>query len=360
MDEDNLFDELDFDGDGKLTREEVHHAAMRFGWQWQQASLFAFLDYMTIRAPLEREDFISCMVRINQDPDGPYGEVLQKGPLFSNMRDCGTGEVGGKPTNNSPLQIAGGIEKIISGLEYDNADEDFRAALERLGSPSVRLFADEAAVLLIDPQRSFTAGSWKHTLGPDGDREVMPIQAAFENCADLLRMLYRHTDVMFTRCPFPPGSYEWDERFEGIIDPDQLYFIKPGNSVLYPTTNGCREWVECMIGRGKKKLVMGGCTLNSCVRVSSLETLAAFRDKGLEVIVDLGLCGARASNYGNSPQFGGASAVEAAMKQMSGEGVKVAERVEWIQGRYWTQTDCCQRPPGVYSSTLGVLKESGK
>ena len=75
---------------------------------------------------------------------------------------------------------------------------------------------------------------------------------------------------------------------------------------------------------------MGGCTLNSCIRVSSMETLAAFRDRGLEVIVDLSLCGARSGNYLNSPQFGGVSAVEAAMKQMSGEGVKVVEGVEWI------------------------------
>jgi len=46
--------------------------------------------------------------------------------------------------------------------------------------------------------------------------------------------------------------------------------------------------------------------------------------------VDLSLCGARSSNYANSPQFGGISAVETAIKQMSGEGVKVAERVEWL------------------------------
>jgi len=158
----------------------------------------------------------------------------------------------------------------------------------------------------------------------------MPIQAAFDNCAALLKAVYHRTEVMFTRCPFPPDSYGWDERLEGIIDPDQFYFIKPGNCALLPETNGFREWVERLISSGKKSLVMGGCTLNSCLRITSLETLSAFRDRGLEVIVDLSLCGARSSNYANSPQFGGISAVETALKQMSGEGVRVAERVEWL------------------------------
>jgi hypothetical protein len=39
---------------------------------------------------------------------------------------------------------------------------------------------------------------------------------------------------MFTRCPFPPGSYDWDDRLAEIIDNKQLYFIKPGKSVLIP------------------------------------------------------------------------------------------------------------------------------
>jgi nicotinamidase-related amidase len=335
MNEDVLFRELDLDGDGKLSRDDIHRAAIHFGWQWPQASIFALLDLMTLRASLEEDDFISNMLKVYQDPDGPYGEVL--GMVTHALEMAGSPLANGsgreKPAETGDVRCDAGIDKIIDKLEHvlsREPAEDFKTALKKMNSSRIQVSTSETALLIIDPQRSFTSGSWKESLGSDGDLEVMPIQAAFDNCADLLKAVYHRTDVMFTRCPFPPGSYDWDERFEGIIDPDQFYFIKPGNCVLLPETNGFREWVDGLIGRGKKRLVMGGCTLNSCLRVSSLETLSAFRDKGLEVIVDLSLCGSRSSNYANSPQFGGASAVEAAMKQMSVEGVRVAERVEWI------------------------------
>ena len=335
MNEDVLFDELDFDGDGMLTRADIHRAAVHFGWQWQQASILAFLDLITVRAPLDRDSFISCMTKLDEDPDGAYGEVLRMFTQAAGMLDppVASKPDGSGPTENGVVWGGAGMEKLIGNLGHflgEAVAEDFKSALERLNTPCLRLSTSESALLFIDPQRSFTSGSWKRSLGSDGEQEVMPIQVAFDNCAGLLKAVYHRTDVMFTRCPFPPDSYDWDERFEGIIAPDQFYFIKPGNCALLPDANGFREWVERLISIGKKSLVMGGCTLNSCLRVTSLETLSAFRDRGLEVIVDLSLCGARSSNYANSPQFGGISAVEAAMKQMSGEGVKVAERVEWL------------------------------
>jgi len=36
----------------------------------------------------------------------------------------------------------------------------------------------------------------------------------------------------------------WDDRLSAIIDRQQLYFIKPGNSVLFPPINGFREWTS--------------------------------------------------------------------------------------------------------------------
>jgi nicotinamidase-related amidase len=335
MNEDVLFRELDLDGDGKLSRNDIHRAALHFGWQWPQASLFALLDLMALRGPLDEDVFITNMVKVYSDPEGPYGKVLgmvthaleMAGPPLAN------GPEGAKPAENGDIRGGTGIENIIAKLELvlsREAAEDFKSALKKMNITRIRLSTSETALLLIDPQRSFTAGSWRRSLGPGGEQEVMPIEAAFDNCAALLKAVYHRTEVMFTRCPFPPDSYGWDERLEGIIAADQFYFIKPGNCALLPETNGFREWVERVIGMGKKSLVMGGCTLNSCLRVTSLETLSAFREKGLEVIVDLSLCGARSSNYANSPQFGGISAVETALKQMSGEGVRVAERVEWL------------------------------
>jgi hypothetical protein len=168
------------------------------------------------------------------------------------------------------------------------------------------------------------------SIGSIGEHEVTPIRLAFDNCADLLKAAYPHVEVMFTRCPFPPESYGWDERLEGIIDSGQFYFIKPSNNALMPRTNGYREWVDSLIKCGKKTLVMGGCTLNSCLRVSAIETRRCFRDEELDVVVDLSLSGARASNYVNSSLFAGMSSVEFAMREMSDAGVVVAEVVDWL------------------------------
>ena len=206
----------------------------------------------------------------------------------------------------------------------------YAATIAELGVPRLMVGPDEAALLIIDPQRSFTSGEWMQSLGPDGDREAMPIRRAFDNCARLLQAVYHRTEVMFTRCPFPPQSYGWDDRLEGIIDPEQLYFIKPGNNAFIPATNGYREWVEGLIKKGIKFLVMGGCTLNSCVRVSAVETRLRFRSDEIAIVVDLSLCGARASNYAGSSLFNGMSSVETAIREISSAGIMVADQVVWL------------------------------
>jgi hypothetical protein len=188
----------------------------------------------------------------------------------------------------------------------------------------------DAALLIIDPQRSFTCGTWMRSAGAGADTEVAPIRLAFDHCARLLAALDSRVETMFTRCPFPPDSYDWDERLSGVVDDSQLYFVKPGNSVLWPPTNGFRRWVEHLIQGGKKALVMGGCTLNSCLRVSALETRRCFADRGFRVAVDLSLAGARTSNYVPSELFGGMSAVESAVREMTAAGVRVAPQVTWL------------------------------
>ncbi|MBN1840818.1 MAG: hypothetical protein JW883_00850, partial [Deltaproteobacteria bacterium] len=74
---------------------------------------------------------------------------------------------------------------------------------------------------------------------------------------------------------------------------------------------------------------MGGCTLNSCLRISSIETQDHFRDQKLQVVVDLSLSGARTSNFISTPMYGGLSAVESAVREMIAAGVLVVRRAEW-------------------------------
>jgi nicotinamidase-related amidase len=279
MDIKELFTELDRDRDGVLSRKELHYAAMHLGWHWQQAPIYAVLDFLTALRPLTEPDFTLRMEEIFRDPLGPYGQVLKRGP-----------------------------------------------------SPSNSIWArakNDTALVIIDPQLSFTEGAWMRSFGPLGQREVEPIKKAFANCGFLLDTLDGQVETMFTRCPFPPDSYNWDQRVSELIPSRQPYFVKPGNSVLWPPTNGFDKWVNGLLSRGRKELVIGGCTLNSCVRVSAIEICRKWRGKGLQVVVDLSLCGARLENTLPSPLFDGLSSVAATINEMEAGGVKVVEKREW-------------------------------
>ena len=224
------------------------------------------------------------------------------------------------PHSNDLLTVLGkNIGQDIANL-YRQVRDTFKIG---------RFSADDAALLMIDPQRSFTEGVWMQSIGDGAAVDVAPIGIAFDHCADMLNSLYGRVEVMFTRCPFPPGSYDWDDRLADIVDRRQLYFIKPGNSVLFPPANGFRQWTARCIGQGIKTLVIGGCTLNSCVRVSAIEILEFLKEKNLRVVVDLSLCGARLRNFIPSPTYDGISAVASAVRQMETAGVQVVRRVEW-------------------------------
>jgi hypothetical protein len=219
------------------------------------------------------------------------------------------------------------LKRIINPDVADN----YSRFLTDMGVKELKISADNTAALIIDPQRSFTKGFWMQSIGALAELEVKPIQAAFEKCAQFLSENSGVVETMFTRCPFPPGSFDWDDVFTGIIDSKQPYFIKPGNSVFFPPGNGFREWVGSLIDDGKNQLVMAGCTLNSCVRVSSIETQKHFQDRKLQVVVDLNLCGARTHNFIPSSLYGGLSAVESAVREMIDAGVRVARCVLWTR-----------------------------
>ena len=337
-----LFNILDLNKNGELSRSQLHESAQRMGWHWNEASVFAVLDLLTVLKPVSRDDFIAYMTQIIKDPHGPYGKVLinlqyflsstaSKRTITSKEKIADVHKINKKQhrseSNHKTWDDIISLLKHIGNLDIANTYQNF---LKNMRINILRIPTDNAALLIIDPQRSFTKGVWMQSIGSKGKLEVKPIQLAFEKCAQFLNQNHKFIETMFTRCPFPPCSYDWDDAFTGIINTQQLYFIKPGNSVLFPTTNGFREWVERVIDDGRKTLVIAGCTLNSCVRKSSIETQIYFKNRKLQIVVDLSLSGARTSRFIPSSLYGGSSAVESAIREMTDAGVRVTQCVEWI------------------------------
>ncbi len=316
-----LFESLDLDGDGSLSRADLHGAARRLGWGWPEAPVFAVLDLFCVRRPLPGDEFEARLTQIMRDPHGPYGDVLlgASGPLAggARFREAPDGE---------PPEVEDAV-KLLRRVAGDEASSSYEALLGELEEP--RVPAERAALLIIDPQRSFTSGSWMSSMGRRAEQQVAPIARAFSACGRLLRGSGPLPETVFSRCPFPPDSYGWDERVAGALCEDQVYFVKPGNSILWPPTNGFAEWARGLRRRGVEALVMGGCTLNSCVRVSAVETRRHLEDSGVRVMVDLELCGARAGNHVPSPMWDDKSSVESAVRQMQDAGVEVVRRVAW-------------------------------
>lgn len=329
---------LDLDRDGFLSRGELTEAAVRFGWSWREAPLLAVLDRLSIANPISKGRFIALVDQIRNDPLGPYGDVLRRSPAGHppaapeggpNVKSDGPALMSRQITPDRGHKCRSGSGRLAGFLAQHTGIESaeaFQALRDRLDAP--HLSARGTCVLIIDPQRAFTRGAWMRSIGPDGQADVTPIRLAFGNCAAFLRQHYGRMEIMFTRCPFPAGSYGWDDRLSGVIAENQPYFIKPGNSVLFPPANGFREWIGRCIDRGRNVLVLGGCTVNSCIRVSSMEIRKAFGEK-LKIVADLSMCGARGANYAATSQFSGKSPVEAAVNQMANGGITVVRRVEW-------------------------------
>ena len=338
-----LFNILDLNKNGELSRSELHESARRMGWHWNEAPILAVFDLLTVLKPVSKNNFIAYMTQIIEDPNGPFGRVLLNSPYFLTTTASRRSLI----SKQKIADILNIIKKQHRSKLYDKTCNDvisllrhianldvannYKNFLKNLDNNKLNISTDNAALLIIDPQRSFTKGVWMKSIGSKAELEVKPIQLAYEKCARLLSENYRFIETMFTRCPFPPCSYDWDDAFTGIIDNKQLYFIKPGNSVLFPSTNGFREWVESFINDGKKILVIGGCTLNSCIRISSIKTQNYFKDSKLQVVVDLSLSGARTSRFIQSSLYDGLSAVESAVREMIDAGVQVTKSVQWIQ-----------------------------
>lgn len=323
-----LFDILDIERDGKITRKELHDAARHLGWHWHEAALFAVFDLLTLFGPLSRQMFNDYMDQISKDPLGPYGRVLLNAKYDSMTHRAGPVSAQESIRANIPrTAFENRLVRILEQAEGPDSADAYKKLVNTLKFYDIN--SKDTALLIIDPQRSFTKGAWMKSIGSKARQDVQAIESAFKHCAEILRYCQHQVETMFSRCPFPPDSYPWEDHFKGIIDDDQPYFVKPGNNILFPRTNGFRQWVEQVLAKGKRVLVMGGCTLNSCVRVSAIETAGYFKSKNLRVVVDLSISGARLSNYRRSGIFGGLSSVEAAVREMLASGVKVVRGVDY-------------------------------
>jgi len=115
---------------------------------------------------------------------------------------------------------------------------------------------------------------------------------------------------------------------------------KPNTNIL--EAPGFAQWLEAHLQNGVRTLIVGGCTTTSCVRLSSQAVQRQYGDQGLQVVVDLSLCGARTDNYDPVQTlrdrklvriYGdaavGRSAVELAVAQMREAGVEVVDSYNW-------------------------------
>eukprot|EP01045_Picozoa_sp_COSAG04_P004496 COSAG04_NODE_196_length_20686_cov_2.719823_1_plen_203_part_00 len=118
---------------------------------------------------------------------------------------------------------------------------------------------------------------------------------------------------------------------------------KRGSDVM--EADGFAPWLEERLAEGVRTLVVCGCTTTSCVRVSSQSVHRAYAARGLRVVVDLSLCGARLDNHDRDgraaedevllreygEEVGGRSAVDLALLQMRRSGVALVEEYPWCR-----------------------------
>ena len=193
--------------------------------------------------------------------------------------------------------------------------------------------------MLIDFQRAFLDGAWAKQHGV-ASGEMRPIIAAAERAASVLLgqpTSFGAMPIMTTRCYLDGPDSELPPFLVECLPTDVPFVHKPTMDVM--KSADFTGWMERQMDEpeGVEVLVVGGCTTTSCVRVSSQAIQRHFSPKGLQVVVDLSLCGARVTNYcaqnaqqdiGLRQLFGsemvkGRSAVELAILQMERAGVQV-------------------------------------
>ena len=192
-------------------------------------------------------------------------------------------------------------------------------------------------LLLLDFQRAFLDGIWARHFGLE---QVKDIQSASEKVSSLFKSgSLRNIQIICSRCYLDSPDQE----------PPDVLKVHLANipHVWKPTMNimladGFSKWLDQRLSEGVRQIVIGGCTTTSCVRVSSQAIQAHYGSRGLQVIVDRSICGARSDNYdpdnaledpvllstyGNFVM--GRSAVDLAILQMEASGVKFVDEFDW-------------------------------
>ena len=155
---------------------------------------------------------------------------------------------------------------------------------------------NKTVILLIDLQQAFTVGCWRKCVAPPPDG-VTAIIEAFNRCSQLLRNIPPSPLLIFSQCPFMLSSdYSLDPRINSLVRQEYKFVIKPGNDIL--DADGFESYLDSLLQSNPDidSILIGGCTLTSCVRVSSCSVYRRYSDR-LCVIVSLELCGARDENY---------------------------------------------------------------
>ena len=195
---------LDHNQDGELSRSELHESALRMGWHWHEAPVLAVLDLFTVLRPISESDFVEYLSQMAEDPLGPFGKVLLNSPHFwpSNAANrtviSKQQTVSGQKPDQQRLWLESNyttdhdmisLLKEIAPLDTANKHKKF---LNEMDINTLKIPADKAALLIIDPQRSFTKGAWMKSIGFKAEVEVQPIQLAFAKCAQFLHENYGH------------------------------------------------------------------------------------------------------------------------------------------------------------------------
>lgn len=341
MQELSFFRHLDRDGDGIISPDDLFCAARDLNWAWQETPLYAVLHLFSINQVLDSTTFYAITGLMQSDPQGPFGTVLNllqyknfyglklKQRINYRKKSDVCGKMSESTTDAEDSFHISGLVEYLNRDSTDHASKAYHQLLVNLDRSIHSPKISDCVFLFIDPQFSFIDGVWMKSMGLSGKKEVGPIKTAFLNIVELLKKQSNHLDCMFTRCPFPPESYNWAEPLSEILDPRQSYFLKPGNNAFYPATNGYRLWLDHNLKSGKNYVIIAGCTLNSCVRVSARETARYLKNSDLQVVVDLNLCGARRSNYLPNPDFNGLSSIEAAVQEMRHYGIIVTNGLDF-------------------------------